>query len=84
MKKVKLFDKREWKDYLEMFIFSCFVGFVCEFIVGWSIFLFIGEFLWIYPESFLKTTSFWVIPLWGLGGIIGLFLWKLVRKYDIL
>ena len=82
MKLLKV-NRKDKNDYLEMFVLSCIVGFVCEFVVGWGIYAVIGKFLWFYPTSPLQTTSLLVIPVWGLAGLLFLRLWKFVKKYDI-
>jgi len=76
-------SKKDRNDYLEMFVISCIVGFITEFLLGWGIYAFVGEFLWIYPASPFQTTSLYVVPVWGLAGLLFLRIWKFVKKHDI-
>jgi len=76
-------NRKDKNDYLEMFVLSCAVGFVSEFLAGWGIYGLIGKFLWLYPTSSLQTTSLLVVPLWGVAGLLFMFVWKFVKKYDI-
>ena len=83
MKSKKKPSKKDRNDYLEMFVISCVAGFIAEFLGGWGIYALIGRFLWIYPTSPFQTSSFYVVPLWGLAGLFFLRIWKFVKKYDI-
>jgi uncharacterized membrane protein len=76
-------NKKDRSDYIEMFVLSSIVGFLVEFIGGWGIYALLGQFLWVYPTSPLKTSSLIVIPLWGIIGLIFLYVWKYVKKHDI-
>jgi len=58
------------KRQISVFLISCVAGTIGEGVVGWLVRLITGKFLWVYPESLLITTSFYVVPLWGLAGLI--------------
>ena len=45
-------------------LFVALIAHIGEFIMGWIIKFVTGEFLWIYPDSFLVTTSVYAYPLW--------------------
>lgn len=75
--------KHDYNDIIEMFVLGAFVGFVLEFLLGWTIFLFTGNFLWIYPNSSLVTTSLITFPIWGLAGLVFIVIWKFVKKHNI-
>jgi len=75
--------KKDRNDYIEMFVLSCIVGFVVEFLGGWGFYALLGQFIWIYPASPLLTSSLVVVPLWGVIGLIFLYVWKYVKKHDI-
>jgi hypothetical protein len=57
------------KDILVLYVILCLVGTILEWAYGtlWDL---CGEAPWIYPNSILRYTSFESIPLWGLGGLI--------------
>jgi hypothetical protein len=57
------------KDNLILYIVLCFVGAFLEWAYGmyWSL---CGQTPWSYPDSPMEYTSFEGIPLWGLGGLI--------------
>ena len=57
------------RDILVLYVILCLVGAILEWAYGtlWSL---CGKSPWIYPDSALKYTSFEGLPLWGLGGII--------------
>lgn len=58
------------KKMLKIFLTTCVVGTIGEGATGWLIRLVIGKFLWTYPDSILVTTSLYVIPLWGIAGLV--------------
>lgn len=51
-------------------VISGFVGLVFEFVLGWIIYFLAGNFMWVYPESNLITTSIYTIPFWMVAGFI--------------
>jgi hypothetical protein len=57
------------RDILILYIILCFVGTILEWAYGalWSL---TGTTPWIYPDSVLRYTSLEGLPLWGLGGLI--------------
>lgn len=73
---------REW---IILWLILCFVGAVLEWSYGilWSLF---GQTPWIYPHSTLTYTSFEGFPLWGLGGLIPVIIYRAYksRKFQIL
>jgi len=73
--------KEDWKKLTKIFLISCLVGTVGEGVMGWLIRFAIGDFLWIYPNSPFITTSLYVIPLWGLAGLI---CYSVFRKIGVL
>ena len=74
MSKIKIFN--EYFRF-EDFGYIAVCGFVIEFIFGWAWKFVTGEFLYIYPNSFLVTSSLLIIPFWGLFGALMLG----VRRY---
>ena len=57
------------QDILVLYIALCFIGTMLELAYGtlWGL---CGQTPWIYPNSILRYTSFESFPLWGLGGLI--------------
>jgi hypothetical protein len=57
------------KDTLVLYVILCLVGTALEWAYGtlWSL---CGQTPWIYPDSALRYTSFEGLPLWGMGGLI--------------
>jgi hypothetical protein len=57
------------RDILVLYIILCVVGAIVELAYGtlWSL---CGQAPWIYPDSIMRYTSFECLPLWGLGGLI--------------
>jgi hypothetical protein len=57
------------KDTLILYIILCLVGATLEWAYGmlWNL---CGQTPWIYPDSILRYTSFEGLPLWGMGGLI--------------
>jgi len=57
------------KDILVLYIILCLVGAILEWAYGtlWNL---CGRTPWIYPDSVLRYTSFEGLPLWGMGGLI--------------
>ena len=57
------------KDILLLYVTLCVVGAALELAYGtfWGL---CGQTPWIYPDSVLRYTSFEGFPLWGLGGLI--------------
>lgn len=53
----------------EIFIIALIAN-IGEFLLGWAIKLITGDFLWIYPNSVLVTSSVYAFPVW----VIGIFL----------
>ncbi|MFC1454816.1 hypothetical protein ACFLQI_01870 [Candidatus Undinarchaeota archaeon] len=74
MSKIKIFNEYfRFEDFWYVAVF----GFIIEFTFGWAWKLVTGEFLYIYPNSFLVTSSLTIIPFWGLFGALVLG----VRRY---
>lgn len=57
------------KDILVLYVILCLVGAILEWAYGtlWGL---CGQAPWIYPNSILRYTSLEGLPLWGLGGLI--------------
>jgi hypothetical protein len=57
------------KDILVLYVILCLVGAILEWAYGtlWSL---CGQAPWIYPNSIFRYTSLEGLPLWGLGGLI--------------
>lgn len=53
-------------DFMEI-LFIALLANIGEFILGWLIRFITGDFLWVYPNSFLITTSIYAYPLWIMG-----------------
>ena len=68
---------------LILYVVSCGAGTLFECLWGWILRYATGQFIWIYQDSPLQTTSLIVIPLWGVAGLmfygIGRAINKLVR-----
>jgi hypothetical protein len=66
---------------LGFFLLFCGWGLFFEWFFGffWSV---IGSSPWIYPNSSLRYTSWEVAPLWGLGGLAIIQLYKAIRERD--
>ena len=64
---------------LGLFLLFCAWGIFFEWFFGffWNV---VGSSPWFYPDSFLRYTSWKMIPLWGLGGLTVLQLANLVRE----
>jgi hypothetical protein len=63
------------KDILLLYIILCFVGAVLEWAYG-TLWNHCGQAPWIYPDSILRYTSFEGLPLWGLGGLICVIIYR--------
>ena len=71
----------KWKMHVGLFLLFCVWGFFFEWFFGffWSV---VGSCPWVYPDSFLRYTSWKVAVLWGLGGLTVLQLFKAIRERD--
>lgn len=64
---------------LIFFIMSCFVGFILEYILGLTYHKTLNKRLWVYDRfSIQGYTSLLTIPIWGIAGVAGWFLAKIV------
>ena len=66
------------KFALGLYFLFCGWGFFFEWFYGlfWSI---VGECPWIYPSSAFVYTSLEAAPLWGLGGLTAIQLYKAAK-----
>ena len=64
------------------FLVFAVVGTLLEWAYGtfWSI---ISTTPWVYPNSPLQYTSFEGIPLWGLGGLVGLSIYRAISDRKV-
>lgn len=69
------------KQYLALFPIFCLVGFGLEWCYGafWNV---VGTTPWIYPNSVLHYTSFEGIPLWGIGGLICILIYRAIHQQN--
>jgi len=58
------------RKLIKIYLSSCVAGFLGEGAMGWLIHFVTGDFLWVYPGSPFTTTSLYVMPLWGVSGLI--------------
>jgi len=67
-----------FKHCLILFVMFCIIGTTLEWCYGafWDI---VGNTPWKYPNSFLHYTSLEGIPLWGVGGLIAILIYKAVN-----
>ena len=67
------------KDVLVLYVTLCLVGAILEWVYGalWSL---CGQTPWLYPNSILQYTSFEGLPLWGLGGLICVTIYRTYRS----
>jgi uncharacterized membrane protein len=64
---------------LSLFVVSCFVGFVLEYIIGLAYHKTLNRRLWTYSRLDLDGyTSLLTIPMWGSAGVIFWYVSKLV------
>jgi len=64
---------------LSLFLVSCFVGFVLEYILGFAYHKTLNKKLWTYKRLSLNGyTSLLSIPFWGVAGVVFWFLSKMV------
>jgi len=64
---------------LSLFLLSSFVGFVLEYVVGFTYHKTLNEKLWHYERlSIGGYTSLLSIPIWGVAGVIFYFLSKML------
>ena len=64
---------------LSLFLISCAVGFVLEYLVGFVYHKVLNQRLWTYSRlSINGYTSLLSIPVWGIAGVIFWFLSKMV------
>lgn len=68
------------KELIVLYLVSCVIGFTGELTSGWIIKFATGNFLWLYPASPFVTTSLYVVPLWGLAGLICCFVCSKIQK----
>jgi len=63
------------KGVAGLYVILCFVGAVLEWAYGtfWSV---VGQTPWVYPNSILRYTSFEGLPLWGVGGLICVIIYR--------
>lgn len=56
---------------LHRYLLFCFVGTLCEFLIGFSYHRTVGQRLWTYHRFSLNGyTSLLAIPFWGVGGLL--------------
>lgn len=61
------------------FLLACITGIFLEFIFGFSWFKLMGSRLYrYYSKEFLGFTSLYVVPIWGLGGLVFLSCWNIL------
>ena len=67
------------KYYPTLYLSFCLVGAGLEWAYGtfWSL---VGSTPWIYPNSPLHYTSFEGIPLWGLGGLVCVSVYRAITE----
>ena len=67
------------RKWIILWLILCFVGATLEWCYGtlWSLF---GQTPWIYPHSMLTYTSFEGLPLWGLGGLIPIVIYRAYKS----
>ncbi len=67
------------KDYITLYLIFCLIGAGLEWCYGvfWDI---VGVTPWTYPKSELHYTSLEGLPLWGLGGLIYVFIYEAVTR----
>ncbi len=64
---------------LVMFIVSCGVGFILEYILGLTYHKVLNKKLWEYKRlSVYGYTSLLTIPVWGVAGVVFWFLGKMI------
>lgn len=67
------------KRIFSMFLISSAIGFLAEGIIGFTYDKILGKRLWTYNRlSVGGYTSYLSIPLWGVAGVIFLFVSKLI------
>lgn len=68
-----------FRRYVELYVIFCLIGFTLEWCYGilWSK---VGTAPWIYPSSPLHYTSLKVLPIWGLGGIVIVSLYRAISE----
>ncbi len=56
---------------IELFIFSCIIGFALEYAVGFIYHQVLNRRLWVYKKFSLNGYTSWlVLPIWGIAGVI--------------
>ena len=64
---------------LAMFVISAFVGFILEYILGLTYHKVLNKRLWKYKRLSVRGyTSYLVIPIWGIAGVVFWFLAKMI------
>jgi len=66
-------------DYkiLTMFLVSCFVGTILEFLLGLAYHKTLNKRLWTYDRLGIGGYTSWLsVPMWGIGGVVFWFLGK--------
>lgn len=63
------------KEYILLYLALCLVGSTLEWGFGtfWSV---VGTTPWVYPDSLFHFTSWAVLPTWGLGGLVGVSVYR--------
>lgn len=57
-------------DVVVRFLAYGVTGFALEYLAGQAAYKIRGKYLYVYPDSRLKTSSPWMIPAWGTVGLI--------------
>jgi hypothetical protein len=57
-------------EWYKRYLVYCVIGVFVEFVTGYFWYFVLDHFIWIYPGSFLVTTSLLAMPLWGAVGLI--------------
>jgi hypothetical protein len=71
--------RERFNEALIFFIVACVAGTLLEWLYGnfWNL---VGTSPWVYPGSSLGFTSLEVVPLWGMGGLICMALYKAINR----
>ena len=66
-------------EVIILYVVFCIVGAGLEWCYGtfWDV---VGVAPWVYPDSWLRHTSLEGVPLWGLGGMICVSIYKAAAR----